>query len=595
MRLQVLAFVLGATAVVAQPVATSFAAAQGAGVGGPGDSSCPDTFSPLCSTNGITFINSCYLTLAMKNNPQADLRIRGIGVCSEGLFYMPVPGNYELPSTVQEKVAENDAAAVKEGKTPPAGSAAAAAASSTTTTTTTTTKEEEKPAACDIMCTREYMPVCGSDGKTHSNECVMGVAACEKKMEITVVSDGPCPEPADSPIDPSLLPGAGEGSKVELEVDCDVSCPMMFDPVCGDDGETYSNTCMLNLKACQMQKDVKVAHKGECKKPAEMPPASGPDCTVVRCALPVCTDGATPVTPEGECCPVCPTPSGASVPNCAAVSCMRPTCADGATPITPVGECCPVCPAVAPAPVVPAEPSCTPAETLIMNELGRQECVDFSASDKWVRESDFCSRFSCPDHSFCTEGMCKCRMGFKINKRFTRYECEADPIGAAQSLLERASEAISAAREPAPSAAPPLVETTTTTTTTARNILRPAPAMDLSAYTPMELFCLGGVAAMCPSNAECVDAPEDFSITGRACKCPSGLEAYRMPTGGMGCSNMQESDGWKLRSVVCATQDCDRDSICVDSQMLGGIGVCKCEEGKSWDMSRFTGRWRCRG
>lgn len=40
----------------------------------------------------------------------------------------------------------------------------------------------------DCMCTQQYDPVCGCDGKTYGNACIAGCA------EIRIVTKGPCPE-----------------------------------------------------------------------------------------------------------------------------------------------------------------------------------------------------------------------------------------------------------------------------------------------------------------------------------------------------------------------------------------------------------------
>ena len=45
---------------------------------------------------------------------------------------------------------------------------------------------------CSKVCTEEYRPVCGTDGKTYSNECKMEISACGKNDTITVSYNGEC-------------------------------------------------------------------------------------------------------------------------------------------------------------------------------------------------------------------------------------------------------------------------------------------------------------------------------------------------------------------------------------------------------------------
>ena len=45
---------------------------------------------------------------------------------------------------------------------------------------------------CDIKCTREFKPVCGSDGKTYNSECLLNRAKCVKRIFIQVASQGAC-------------------------------------------------------------------------------------------------------------------------------------------------------------------------------------------------------------------------------------------------------------------------------------------------------------------------------------------------------------------------------------------------------------------
>ena len=45
---------------------------------------------------------------------------------------------------------------------------------------------------------------------------------------------------------------------------CPTECPSMFTPVCGTDGVTYTNHCMMRMKSCRQEKNTRVKHSGEC-------------------------------------------------------------------------------------------------------------------------------------------------------------------------------------------------------------------------------------------------------------------------------------------------------------------------------------------
>ena len=50
---------------------------------------------------------------------------------------------------------------------------------------------------------------------------------------------------------------------------CNQACPLNYEPVCGSDGRTYANECVMKSEACNNQKMIIVKHQGTCKRKLE--------------------------------------------------------------------------------------------------------------------------------------------------------------------------------------------------------------------------------------------------------------------------------------------------------------------------------------
>ena len=66
---------------------------------------------------------------------------------------------------------------------------------------------------CDIKCTREFKQVCGSDGRTYNNECLLNRAKCVKRLFIQVVSQGACESSTNEQVNEEIEP-----ESIETEV-----------------------------------------------------------------------------------------------------------------------------------------------------------------------------------------------------------------------------------------------------------------------------------------------------------------------------------------------------------------------------------------
>jgi uncharacterized protein DUF6748/Kazal-type serine protease inhibitor-like protein len=125
----------------------------------------------------------------------------------------------------------------------------------------------DAPGQCAVppeLCIEIFAPVCGCDGQTYPNSCFAQAAG------VSVDFEGECaPEPRVCGTIAGLGCEAGEFCDFGVGqcriadaagecADVPEICPFIFNPVCGCDGQTYSNSCIAHSAG------VSIDHTGSC-------------------------------------------------------------------------------------------------------------------------------------------------------------------------------------------------------------------------------------------------------------------------------------------------------------------------------------------
>nr|XP_060615830.1 serine protease inhibitor Kazal-type 6-like [Anolis sagrei ordinatus] len=109
-------------------------------------------------------------------------------------------------------------------------------------------QQQQQQQQVPIICTFESDPVCGTDGKTYGNECSL-CAEILGGAKIDLAHKGEC-------VDCSKFPEPPKGKEAP--------CPKIHAPVCGTDGITYSNICLLCAKIRSSGKQIGIKKEGPC-------------------------------------------------------------------------------------------------------------------------------------------------------------------------------------------------------------------------------------------------------------------------------------------------------------------------------------------
>ena len=315
--------------------------ADATGVCKPLPDSCDPIFTPVCGCDGRTHGNQCAANAL-------GVSVRGLGACPNDPLPPapaptdsgsgPAPGDAAVPSAPKPDASTNAPGTQCGGiaaRSCPADqfcNLERAAGGLGCKVADATGVCQDKPE----ICTDQYAPVCGCDGRTYGNSCEAHAKGASIAREGECAGTTPTPKPDAGQAracgglqglacaqgefcnfegDPSgVACGAADGTGVCQTIP--QGCTQQYDPVCGCNDKTYGNACEAHAAG------VSVATKGQCggAQGGQGRVSCDPRQILCKRAPPVCAAGNVPSvvgTCYGECVPVeqCPCKDAPECPD----------------------------------------------------------------------------------------------------------------------------------------------------------------------------------------------------------------------------------------------------------------------------------------
>ncbi|XP_035295200.1 agrin isoform X7 [Cricetulus griseus] len=126
-------------------------------------------------------------------------------------------------------------------------------------------------------CPAKHAPVCGDDGVTYENDCVMGRIGATRGLLLQKVRSGQC-QTRDQCPDTCQFNSVCLSRRGRPHCSCDrVICDGTYRPVCAQDGHTYDNDCWRQQAECRQQHAIPPKHQGPCDQTPS--PCHGVQCS----------------------------------------------------------------------------------------------------------------------------------------------------------------------------------------------------------------------------------------------------------------------------------------------------------------------------